>query len=702
MTDAGFDIVFIDGPGPYRSNGEMKRRIALRIDDEDQDVVTLRMDSDHSRRRLAKRWSDDLGLDRQLIEEKLRKAALAAVAESQQPATEDPEGVGDASEASPQSSEKKVSQADILVQFAERCELFHSSGDDGEPFASFDAGGHRETWRVNSKQFKRWLAHEDYKYLRKAPHSQALQDAIGVIAGNALYEGPELPTAVRLAEHGGNIWLDLSDADWRAVEITPAGWRIVDSQSVPVRFIRRRGMLPIPAPVPGGSVDELRTLVNLRDDNDWRLYVAWLIAALRPTGPFPVLVVGGEQGSANSTLARFARLLLDPHLAPLRRPPKDERDVMIAASNGWIVSFDNISHVRAWLSDTLCCLATGGGFGTRELYSDDEEKLFDSQRPIILNGIEDFATRSDLADRAIRLTLPQIPDEDRRDENEDLLPAFFEARPRILGALLDAVSAALSGVAAVRLDSKPRMADFAKWATAAETALGWERGAFLAAYTGNREDGNDLVIESSPIGPSILALVADDGRWKGTAGELLAAMEGNEKNAKAIRRNDWPGNAKAMAGRLRRIAPNLRAVGIDVVLNAPRGRDKRRIIQLDRVGKQRSARSASSADMADEAPKGDSGRMIADQTEGERSADGPPENPDSGLESTSADRADHADHSIPIQSRPATPELGTVPDGWTRPRWAARLRQLATACETTDPRRAAELRAQADAVEGGE
>jgi hypothetical protein len=90
-------------------------------------------------------------------------------------------------------------------------------------------------------------------------------------------------------------------------------------------------MLPLPEPVPGGSVEELRTLVNLADGDAWILYVAWLVGALRPGRLFPVLPVNGEQGSAKSTLCRVARALVDPNNAPLRRPPRDDCDLMIAA-----------------------------------------------------------------------------------------------------------------------------------------------------------------------------------------------------------------------------------------------------------------------------------------------------------------------------------------------------------------------------------
>src|SRR5262245_64966627 len=113
----------------------------------------------------------------------------------------------------------------------------------------------------------------------------------------------------------------------------------------------------------------------------------------------------GEQGSAKSTFATILRSLVDPNTAPLRSFPREDRDLFIAASNGWIVGYDNVSRVPPWLSDALCRLATGGGFSTRKLYTDDEEQLFNAQRPTILNGIEDFIDRPDLDSGTIVLKL---------------------------------------------------------------------------------------------------------------------------------------------------------------------------------------------------------------------------------------------------------------------------------------------------------
>src|SRR5260221_11492572 len=147
---------------------------------------------------------------------------------------------------------------------------------------------------------------------------------------------------------------------WRAVEIDPTGWRVNDIP--PVRFRRAAGMQPLPMPVPGGSVETLRSFLNVKSGSHFILVVAWALAVLRNRGPYPVLVLSGEQGSAKATLTAILRALLDPNTAPLRALPREDRDLFIAARNGHVLAYDNVSALPAWISDTLCRLATGGGF----------------------------------------------------------------------------------------------------------------------------------------------------------------------------------------------------------------------------------------------------------------------------------------------------------------------------------------------------
>ncbi len=188
--------------------------------------------------------------------------------------------------------------------------------------------------------------------------------------------------------------------------------------------------------------------------------------------------------------------------------------------------------------------------------------IFDAQRPVILCGISELATRGDLADRAVALALPRIPDEKRMLER-DLDLAFTEARPRILGALLGAVAGALAGVDFVCLRSLPRMADFAHWIVAAEPALGWPDGAFMAAYAANRESANEITLEASPVAIALRTLKQD---FTGTATELLAALE-PYVNEQVKRTRAWPSNPRSLANALRRLAPNLARAEVEVTFS---------------------------------------------------------------------------------------------------------------------------------------
>jgi Protein of unknown function (DUF2939) len=152
-------------------------------------------------------------------------------------------------------------------------------------------------------------------------------------------------------------------------------------------------------------------------ENDFVLVVAWLLGALRAGGPYPVLAIAGEQGSAKTVLSKLLRAVIDPSVAPVRALPRDERELFIAAGNGHVLAFDNLSGLPPWLSDTLCRLTSGGAFSTRRLFTDQDEILFVAARPVILNGIEDIISRPDLADRAILLMLAPIPESKRRPEH---------------------------------------------------------------------------------------------------------------------------------------------------------------------------------------------------------------------------------------------------------------------------------------------
>ena len=257
------------------------------------------------------------------------------------------------------------------------------------------------------------------------------------------------------------------------------------------------------------------------------------------------------------------RSLIDPVNTLLKTLPSSERDLIISASNQWVLAFDNLSGLSQASSDSLCRLATGGGFSTRQLYTDSDEVQFNLIRPIILNGIVDFAHQPDLIDRMVFLHLPPIAGTKRIEERE-FWAKFDQARPFIFGAILDALSAALKNLDGVRLNEKPRMADFARFATAAEPALGCPPGTFLMAYQKNQSSAVEKCLEDDPVASALVRLMEEKEMWEGTSQDLLVDLSIYVPD-RIHKSKSWPESPRGLSNRVRRLVPSLRTIGIEVV-----------------------------------------------------------------------------------------------------------------------------------------
>jgi len=485
--------------------------------------------------------------------------------------------------------------AAMLLRLASEARIVH--GLDNRFYAEVPTGGHYEIHELGSSAFEYWLIRSFRRHRQTLPTLDGLKRLIRALEADAMAAGPAQAVWVRVAgcarpasprlapagqvqgavppgyasgvSTGAVSYLDLGDSSWEAVEIRADGCRVVTRP--PVLFRRPRGLHPLPKPCWDGSIELLKKYTNVADA-DFPLLVAWLTAALRPVGPYPILILSGEQGSAKSTMARVARRLIDPSSAPLRALPGNQRDFMVEAHNTWVLAYDNISTISTPISDGLCRIATGGGFSTRTLFSDYENILIDVQRPAIFTGIDDFVHRSDLIDRCIFLHLPVIPDKKRRLEQE-FWEDFEADYPRLLGALLMAVSAGLRFRPTVTIPALPRMADFAQWGEAVSRGLAWDAGSFLSQYSANRREACASALDDCPIAEPIRELMSYAAApWHGTASELLSLLaELAPRHARGSAQ--WPKNPHVLSIILRRIAPQLGIVGISVTF--ARGRSAR-------------------------------------------------------------------------------------------------------------------------------
>ncbi len=475
-------------------------------------------------------------------------------------------------------NEKKVPpQYEVLLCIADKGSKIYRDPD-GVGFADYIVNGHRETAPLRSRDFDQWLGHEYLKLTKNPPSPDLMKLAIDTLDGKAKYGNVERNVYVRVATYGEKVYLDLCDLAWRSVEIDVSGWRVVAEP--PVRFRRYHGMRQLPVPVPGGTIDELRKVLNLGCESDLVLVVAWLLAAFRSRGPYPLLAVSGEPGSAKSTSSAIIRGLIDPNTTPLRNLPNSERDIFVMAKNSHLLVLDNLSGLKESQADILCRLATGAGFSTRKLYSDGEEVLFTLSRPIILNGIVEVATRSDLADRSVVLSLKSIPKGERRSEAE-VLGAFDKARSRILGALLDGMVEGLRRKDTIKLKELPRMADFALWGAACETAY-WPEGTFMAAYSANRAEAVRTIVEADHVSMAIIQLMESREEWSGTATDLKRELELLVRDGVQKLRG-WPGNPSALSGRLNRAAPALATFGISFIF-IREGSKRTRTVLITKTG----------------------------------------------------------------------------------------------------------------------
>ena len=450
------------------------------------------------------------------------------------------------------------SKSDRLIGLAlyAGLELFHDPDQQG--WASVRVDTHWENYPIRARAFQLFLLRLYYLDTGESPGAQAVRAAAELFEARALFDGEECPVHLRVAEHGGRLYLDLCDRVWRAVEIDNAGWRVVDRP--PAKFRRTRGAQPLPEPERGGSLKELRPFFNV-DHHGWTLIRAFLVAALRPGFPLPILVAKGEQGAGKSTGCRVISSLIDPRTSALRGVPREVRDLTAAARNSWLVCFDNLSRLPEDLTDAACRLATGGGFGGRQLYSDHDEAIFDATRPLVFNAIPDLGTaRPDFLDRALIVEFLSIRPEIRRDEGQ-FWREFSERRPRILGALLDAAVTGLRNLSQVKLERPPRLADFALWVTACEGALGMKPGEAMGACRANCAEARDLALEATPLYQP-LAELAREG-FTGTVAELRARLD--SMVSEALRRSvRWPKAPNALSNAIRRMAPDLRAAGIEL------------------------------------------------------------------------------------------------------------------------------------------
>lgn len=433
-----------------------------------------------------------------------------------------------------------------VLDFAAAFPIYRSQ--DSETFARI---GPRHFVPIKSRLFKACIrrAALDAGRLLKA---EDLNAVVETLDAQALVE-PKTEFALRFAQRGDKRFLFLGDEACTVIEIDAAGWRVSDDP--PVCFLGGDGRA-LPMPVSGGTLDELRRFANADDDN-LPVLLAWMVACIvRPGKASPIAILTGPAGSAKSSVLQLAVDLLDPKAGSRGGMPTKEDDLVVAAHQGALVSFDNATTLNR-LSDELCRLATGGGLRKRTLYSDKDVTAIDVIRPVIIAGIDPVAHQQDLIER---LLIVELRPPSERIDDETLVEMINEARPRLLGFLLDLVVKVLAMPAPSNIEGV-RMVGFAGVGERVAVALGREPRWFIERYRAMLAESAEEGADGDCVFQLILMLLANgDGRpLRLTSGQILEALH-QHIAGKVITASpaDVPSNARAMTSRINRVAEPLR------------------------------------------------------------------------------------------------------------------------------------------------
>ena len=298
----------------------------------------------------------------------------------------------------------------------------------------------------------------------------------------------------------------------------------------------------------------------IKSDDDKLLVEASLVACAFSNVPRPAITFHGPQGASKTTAARILKALSDPSLTESVNLGKSPAELAQVLDHHGVPCFDNLTSIPAWASDMLCRGVTGGAFSKRELYSDDNDVILNFRRPMIITGINIPTHAPDLLDRLLLIELDRIHPDKRMDEATFCM-RFNADKPKLFGALLEAIAGVLWHLPNIRLDKMPRMADFALIACAYAEYRGIGSERMLDIIMRHTSRQTQEVLDSDPVATAICDFIQRKKRWAGTAGKLLELLN---ENIPTPRPDGWPRQANTLSRKLKVLDATLHEVGISL------------------------------------------------------------------------------------------------------------------------------------------
>lgn len=448
-----------------------------------------------------------------------------------------------------------LTQGEILTRYCEKEIKNYYRDQQGISYIVLPIGDHLEVCSTNSSRFRNWLAKRFRQRYKSPPYNEALKQARIQVEAKC-EESPQAELCNRVGWYKGSIYYDLVTPDWKGVSINKDGWDVVYLPPVFKRYNHQNTQV---IPVKGHDPRRLLDFCNI-SENDHCLFMATLASFFIPDIPHVIQALIGEQGMGKSSNSRLIKGLCDPSKVMLMSSPKDLEQAQMIADKHWVNAYDNLSKISDWFSDFLCRAVTGEGDMRRSLYTNDDVLIRAYRRCFVLNGIGNFLCKPDLLDRAVIFNIPPL--KETRPE-EEFAVEWNKALPGILGGFFTAISKAMTLVDSVKGHEKFRMSDFARWGAALAESLGYSQEEFFFRYRESVENKWQDSAEVNPIIQKLTGLVeSKGGEWIGSATMLLQYIKSELKTEHA---EYIPRSAKAFGAELMRIAPVMRAIGIDIL-----------------------------------------------------------------------------------------------------------------------------------------
>jgi hypothetical protein len=509
-----------------------------------------------------------------------------------------------------------ASDAQVLVELAslsENTELFFKD-QYGKPYVAVRIGldKHLEIMPLEgSSKYKYYLA----RLFRENKDGQiagkdSINNAINSLAANAIFDGETIPLHLRVAWgnsksrcNPGCIYYDMTDDKRRIIEISAeSGWRIIDGSdaNAPILFKRHNQVAQVEPDrnYPPDIFEQFLNITNIRNEKHRLLVKAYIVSLFIPDIGHTILTTYGPKGAAKSFLLELIKKLVDPSKPVLLTLQKNIPEFIQQVNHNYLAFYDNVKYIPYWLSDEICKAVTGIGHTKRELYSDDEDIIYEHRRCISLNGINVALIEPDALDRSIFIELSTIDDEDRRKE-EELLAEFERIKPKVLGYILDIIAKAMQIKPTLRLPTLSRMADFTEWGEAISRAMGYDRMSFIRVYNENRNEQNIIAVNENLVSSIFVKFWADYRSKNGYNSvftgspevlyrELVAFAEENEIK---INGQQFPRAPNILVKKLNAVRSNLKE-GFRIMVKIDRDSENNSIITIYENNKQQQQTSS--------------------------------------------------------------------------------------------------------------